>query len=182
MKNKVLIICASLLLFLFLVFGTYAWYLYFLRASGDFSINKNSNLISGSVVLKDNGNSVYDSDATSLEDEEVHSVKPYVFQVVNDGKDSSYTLYIEDLPVNAIKDGCTTATLLNRGQLKYQLKLNSKVIKEDYLSNIQDNILDKRNISEKTTNHYELRIYIHDDATDWTGKHYHYKVVLNHSK
>ena len=47
---------------------------------------------------------------------------------------------------------------------------------------INDNILDTRSISKDATNNYELRIYIHEDATDWTGKHYHYKVVLNNGK
>ena len=49
------------------------------------------------------------------------------------------------------------------------------------MSNIDDNILDTRNISGLKTNNYELRIYIHDEALNWMGKHYHYKVVLNNS-
>ena len=42
----------------------------------------------------------------------------------------------------------------------------------------KDNILDTRNVNGKDTNAYELRIYIHDEAEDWYGKHYHYRVVL----
>lgn len=180
MKNKVLLVCAGLLLLLFLAFGSYVWYLYFLRGSGNFEINNNSNLKYGDIVLKDDGNSVYETDADSIEDEQASSVIPYIFRVENtDDSSGNYYLYIEDMPVNSINDGCTTETLLTREQLKYQLKLNGKVIKEDYLSNIDDNILDKRTITAKGINYYELRIYIHDEALEWTGKHYHYKVVIN---
>lgn len=179
MKNKILLVCAALLLLLFLMFGTYAWYLFFLRAGGNFEVNANNNLKSGNIYLKDGGNSVYDADAEDVVEDEVSSVVPYKFKVVNEGKTDDYYLYIEDLPVNAINDGCTSSTLLSRNQLKYQLKLNGTVIKEDYLSNIRDNIIDYRTISGLETNNYELRVYIHEDATNWTGKHYHYKIVLN---
>ena len=92
---------------------------------------------------------------------------------------SNYILYIEDLPANVLNDGCSEDTLLTRNQLKYQLILNDKVIKEDYMTSIKDNILDTREINGKTTNNYSLKIYIHDEATDWVGKHYHYKVSIS---
>ena len=179
MKNKTLLVCAALLLLLFLTFGTYAWYLFFLRAGGNFEVNDNNNLKSGNIYFKDDGNSVYDADAEDIVDDEVSSVVPYRFRVVNEGKTDNYYLYIEDLPVNSVNDGCTNQTLLTRDKLKYQLKLNGAVVKEDYLSNVVDNIIDERTISGGETNNYELRVYIHEDATNWTGKHYHYKIVLN---
>ena len=49
------------------------------------------------------------------------------------------------------------------------------------MSNINDNILDTRKIEGSKTNNYELRMYIHEEALNWMGKHYHYKVVLNNS-
>ena len=179
MKNKVLIVCAGLLLLIFLVFGTYCWYLYFLRISGGLSSSNNSkNLQLGSIVFKDYGNSVYDSDAEIIEDNNIEKVPSYKFDVINEGDKSIYKLYIEDLPANMIDDGCTEDTILKRDQLKYQLKFNNEIIKEDYLANIKDNILDEREIEKNITNSYELKIYIHDEATNWTAKHYHYKVVL----
>lgn len=182
MKNKFLLITGGLILILCLFFGTYAWYLYFLSYGNSIAYDEtvNGNLKSGTVVLRDDGVGVYDSDADSLEDSEIDDVIPYKFRVINEGdKKDTYTLYIEDLPLNSINDGCTYETLLNREQLKYQLKLNNKVLKEDYLSNINDNILDARTIDPNVINNYELKIYIHDEALEWTGKHYHYKVVLN---
>ena len=181
MKNKVLIICAGVLLLIFLLFGTYAWYLYFLRASGTSTINYNSkNLETSGIIFQDNGNNVYDADAKSLEDNNIDHVPSYYFQVTNTNDSiGMYNLYIEDLPVNLIDDGCTEDTLLLRSDLKYQLMLNGNIIKEGLMDNIQDNILDSREINGNTTNNYSLKIYIHDEALNWFGKHYHYKVSLN---
>ena len=179
MKNKVLLICGSLLLLLFIVLGTYTWYLFFLRTTGEYSIVTGEGTRSGDIALIDNGNNAYETDASDVSDEDVNNVLPYKFKIINQGNDlQEYTLYLEDLPVNSINDGCTNQTLLKREQLKYQLIVNSKVIKEDYLSNIKDNILDTRSVNGKDANAYELRIYIHDEAEDWYGKHYHYRVVL----
>ena len=181
MKNKFIVVVGGIILLLFIIFGTYAWYTYFLKASGNFNINKiNRTTNSSGIVFQDDGNSVYDSDATRLEDTEIGEVPSYNFTVTNvKDENGSYILYIEDLPVNAINDGCTESTLLDRSQLKYQLKLNGKIIKEDKMSKIKDNILDSRKINADTTNNYSLKIFIHDEAENWVGKHYHYKVTIN---
>lgn len=181
MKNKLLIVCAGFLLLLFLVFGTYAWYLYFLRASGNYNItNTNGRISNAGIVFQDDGNNVYDSNAESLEDTEISKVPSYEFKVTNfNNRTSTYNLYIEDLPISLVNDGCTEKTLLNRSQLKYQLSLNGKVIKEDNMENIKDNLLDTRSIDSNVTNNYSLKVYIHEDAEEWIGKHYHYKVTLS---
>ncbi len=181
MKNKTLIVCAALLLLIFIAFGTYAWYIYFLRLGGTSSSSQNNNVVykNGDIIFKDDGNSVYDADAKSIEDANISEVPAYNFQVINNrDTKGTYELYIEDLPVNEVEDGCTEESLLKRSDLKYQLTLNGKVLKEDFLSNINDNILDKREIEVNTTNSYSLKVYIHDGAVDWFSKHYHYKVVL----
>lgn len=181
MKNKTLLFCGSVILFILLIFGSYSWYLYFLRASGSFNINYNSRYLKSSgIIFQDNGNNVYETDAKSLDDESIKDVPSYNFQVTNTiNSTGKYTLYIEDLPANLIDDGCTEQTLLSRKQLKYQLSMNNKVIKEDFMESIKDNILDSREIDGNVTNNYSLKIYIHDEALDWFGKHYHYKVTLN---
>ncbi len=179
MKNKVLLLCAGLLLLIFLVFGTYSWYIFFHNASGSYGSSTTNPKKDGEIVLNDSGNKVYDADAKNLKEEDVDSVVPYIFSIKNSGEKDDYTLYIEDVPVNTINDGCTSSTLLSRSQLRYQLKMNGKVVKDDYLSNVEDNILDTRTIDKDTTNEYELRIYIHENAKDWENKHYHYKVVIN---
>lgn len=179
MKNKVLLIIGSLVLVIFLIIGTYSWYLYFLQIGRGYYITSAEGTRIGDIILIDNGKNVYDADAKNLDDKDVLNVQPYSFKISNLGNTKrTYTLYIEDLPLNSINDGCSSKTLLNRSQLKYQLKVNGKVEKEDYLSNIKDNILDTRSVNGKDANSYELRIYIHDTNEDWYNKHYHYRVVL----
>ena len=130
--------------------------------------------------MKDNGNSVYDAKAESIEDNNVSHVPAYNFQIINTTNQKKiYKVFIEDLPVNMVDDGCTEDTLLDRSQLKYQLSLNGNVIKEDKLNTINDNILDSEEIEPNTSNDYSLKIYIHDEATNWFGKHYHYKISIN---
>ena len=181
MKNKTLLICAATLLLIFLTYGTYAWYMYFINISGNITSFKN-NTISyriGDIEFKEDGKAVYDADAESIEDVDISKVPSYDFSVINNGNSTKeYTLYLEDVPVNLVDDGCTEENLLSRQDLKYQLTLNGKVIKEDYLSSIQDNILDTKKIESKKTNSYSLKVYIHDKAINWFSKHYHYKVVL----
>ena len=181
MKNKLLLICAFLILLVFLSFGTYSWYSFFVNISSDFLINNNSKYLETSgIVFQDDGHNVYDANAESIEDSKINNVPGYSFRVVNTNpKSGKYNLYIEDLPVNAINDGCTEETLLTRKDLKYQLSLNGEIIKEGYMSSINDNILDAREIEGNKTNQYDLKIYIHDEALNWFGKHYHYKVSIN---
>ena len=183
MKNKILIIVAGLLLLVFLTFGTYAWYLFFLRASDNYGGAANADNRAGGIVMDDAGNRVYDTDVDNYEGDNISDIPPYTFTIRNtDASGGSYTLYLEDVPVNSINDGCTEATLLDRTQLNYQLILNDKVIKQDSLDNIKDNVLDRRSIDGKKTNTYKLRIYIKEDADNWRDKHYHYKVTMNKEK
>ena len=181
MKNKTLIVCAGILLFIFIVFGTYAWYLYFTKTSNQFPVNNNSKYLeSAGIILQDNGNNVYDTKAESLEDDNISHVPAYDFEIINTkNKKGKFKVYIEDLPVNMINDGCTEETILNRSQLKYQLSLDGNVIKEGLMDTINDNILFEGEIEANTSYHYSLKIYIHDNATDWFGKHYHYKISIN---
>ena len=181
MKNKALLIVSGIVLIILLILGTYSWYLYFLRYSSGNSTSNNTNtsVKVGDIEFKEDGKGVYDEDAKSIEDVEVSNVPSYNFRVINNGiTEKSYTLLIEDIPVNLVDDGCTEDNLLSRKDLKYQLTLNNEVIKEDFLSNIKDNILDTKKLESNKVNTYSLKVYIHEDAKDWIGKHYHYKVVL----
>ena len=182
MKNKLVLLIDGVILVLLLIFGTYVWYLYFLRYSINNSKNSNNTNTSvkvGDLEFKEDSKGVYDANAKSIEDIEVKDVPAYSFRVINNGEsDKDYTLLIEDITANLVDDGCSEDNLLARNDLKYQLILNDEIIKEDYLSNIKDNILDTRKLESKKTNTYSLKVYIHETAKDWFGKHYHYKVVL----
>ena len=87
MKNKVLLVCAGFLLLIFLMFGTYMWYIFFIQYSGTNSETNNStNIQSGNIVFKDDGNGVYELNAKSLEDSQIDNVPSYNFQIENTKK------------------------------------------------------------------------------------------------
>ena len=99
MKNKVLLICGSLLLLLFIVLGTYTWYLFFLRTTGEYSIVTGEGTRSGDIVLIDNGNSIYETDASDVSDEdeteniEIETKGNYVMEVVKDLDHAGMRIY-----------------------------------------------------------------------------------------
>lgn len=184
MKNKIILLLGGVILVILLVIGSYSWYLYFLKYNiGNNSAtnsNNNSGVKVGELEMKEDGKAVYDVDAKSIENIEVSKVPSYNFKIINNGNSNkSYSILIEDIPANLVDDGCTEDNLLTRNDLKYQLSLNGKIIKEDFLSNINDNILDTGTIESKKTNYYSLKVYIHEKVRDWIGKHYHYKIVLS---
>lgn len=175
MKKKIFIGLGGLLLLIFLVVATYAWYLFFLKVGLDYNSTYDvSHLKPGDIYFRDDGKGVVNLDAKSLDDASIDEVPAYYFKVINTKTASTdYTLYIEDIPES------DESKLLPRGELKYQLLLNGKVIKEDYMDKIVDNILDTRTIDSNTVNEYSLKVYIRADAIDWVGKHYYYKITMN---
>ena len=70
--------------------------------------------------------------------------------------------------------------MLSRGQLRYELTLNGKVIAKDDMIKIKNNVLDVRSIPVSKTNTYGLRIWIAKSAikTKWMNKYYHYKINI----
>ena len=157
MKKRILLTIAALLLISFLGIGTYMWYNFFLGITSNYG-NSSNGSSSGSIKLEDAETSVTDSNASKVDDSEVSNVTPYTFKVKNSkNTEGKYTIFIEDAPLNSINDGC-------------------------FLSSIKDNILDTETIKENTTNNYELRIYIHENANDWVGKHYHYQINIKEEK
>ena len=89
-------------------------------------------------------------------------------------------MLLEEVPFNELDDGCTSDTLLERDQLRYQLVLNGIEIARGPLSELKSNQLDYRLIDVDVKNEYELRVWVPEEAqeTDWMLKHYHYKVAV----
>ncbi len=133
------------------------------------------------VSIKDNGEGITLVEANPLSDEDGSAINPYLFTVTNKSEtEGKYRLLIEDLPLGEIKDGCTTSTLLDRSQLRYQLTRDAKVVASGNLSDLQMNILSEGVIPGNKTYEFALRIWVKMDAydTSWANKHYHYKVTL----
>lgn len=178
MKNKILLFSGFLVLLLFLSLSSYYWYTFFININSSFN-NNSSNTNNEQVIFEDNSKKIVQDNASITNDSDVSSITPYKFEVKNTASnENKYIVYIEDVLPGSVNDGCTEETFLSRDMLKYQLIMNDEIIKEEVLSNVQDNILDSRSIASNTTNNYELRIYIHSESEDFHNKHYHYKIVL----
>ena len=173
MKKMILLILAGIALFAFIFSTSMLWYNFFYDNDGE-----NSTVSSLEVRLDEANNIINEDGLIPLDDETAKSLEPYSFEVENtNSTPSTYNVILED---TIISDDASYSSkeLLSRSQLRYQLSLNGKVIKTGRLSDIKNNILDTRNISENRTNNYELRIYVSEDAvnTDWQNKYYHFNI------
>lgn len=132
------------------------------------------------VSLKDDGKGIDLDELIPIEDEDVENIDAYSFQVRNTGKeDAKYQVLIEEVELSNRK-GYSKTELLSRKQLRYELKLNGKIIASDDMSEIKNNIIDERSVAIGKTNRYELKVWIPVSArkTDWADKYYRYKVNI----
>lgn len=175
MKNKLIGFCLIVIVTCFCILSFFFWYRYFLDLGSDGKLS-GLNGTSESIILTDE-NKVY---ATYEEgfDEPVN-IESYKFKIQNIGiKTSRYNLLFVEVSPSQVKDGCTNKTLLRKDELSYQLILSDKVISQGRLTELQNNILDSRNISADSSNNYELKVWLNSNSSDNEGKHYHYKVDI----
>lgn len=172
MKKIILLLLAGVALFAFIFTTSILWYRFFYNDST--VIN---DVGSVNVQLGDN-NVIDESGLIPLDDETAKNITPYEFKVENNSNgDALYTVLLED---GMISDDAnyTNKELLSRNQLRYQLSLNGNVIKVGNLSEIENNVLDTRNIASSQVNNYQLRIYVGESFqnTDWQNKYYHFNI------
>ena len=98
--------------------------------------------------------------------------------MINGIVDKRYSLELIEISPTQVNDGCTNKTLLRKDELNYQLLYDGKSISKGRLSQIQNGILDERNIDSNKINDYELKIWLNSSSEDNEGKHFHYKVDL----
>ena len=172
MKKIVLLLLAGVALFAFIFTTSILWYRFFYNDS-----DASNSVSSVNVQLGDN-NVIDESGLIPLDDETAKTITPYEFRVENNStNDTTYNVLLED---TVISDDAnyTNKELLSRNQLRYQLSLNGNVIKVGNLSEIENNVLDTRNIASSQVNNYQLRIYVGESFqnTDWQNKYYHFNI------
>ena len=172
MKKIILLLLAGVALFAFIFTTSILWYRFFYNDS-----DASNSVSSVNVQLGDN-NVIDESGLIPLDDETAKTITPYEFRVENNStNDTTYNVLLED---TVISDDAnyTNKELLSRNQLRYQLSLNGNVIKVGNLSEIENNVLDTRNIASSQVNNYQLRIYVGESFqnTDWQNKYYHFNI------
>lgn len=175
MKSRSVLVVGFISIIIFIIIGAYFWWLYFLDYNSDGRFN-NESFGYGNIALVD----IEGVNATNQESQENGIDSPaYLFRVDNNKTSTTkYVLYLEETPYNLVNDGCTMATTLQREELSFSLKLNGIIIKYGNMTEINDNILDEQVINIDNSNNYELKVWINEEAEEYEGKHYHYKVVL----
>lgn len=167
MKRSSKIIIGLIILILFFV-NMFLLSCYFFRTD--------NGVINNLEISLGNEDKLENKNLTPITDEEASKLEPYIFKVTNNGKSNSYyKIIFQDNNDNYKKD-----QLLDRKQLRYQLKLNGKILITDSLENIKNNILDLRSISGGKSNIYEFRIWL-DKSTmesDWMDKYFDYNISV----
>lgn len=175
MKKLILLILSGIALFAFVFATSILWYNFFYS-----DVSNDSNISSLEVRLDDENNTINEEGLIPLDQDTAKNLEPYNFEVENTNSISTtYNVIIEDSIISD-DDSYSSKDLLSRNQLEYQLSLNGRVIKIGMLSDINNNILDTRNISGNSTNNYQLRVYVSETAqnTDWQNKYYHFDIKV----
>lgn len=177
MSNKLFFRIGYIFLIIFILLGTYFWFVFFDNYTKDKT--KNYDFQNYVKLISDNNITMINTEAMDNPDETIQS---YLFHVSNDSEFSvKYSLLIQDIMPNSVNDGCSMDTLLRREDLNYELKENGKVIKNGLLSSIRNNQLYDSLVEGNETKNYELRVWIKANALDWKDKHYHYMINLRES-
>lgn len=133
------------------------------------------------VSMDDGGNGVVVNEMLPVLDENVSTVPVYQFTVKNPTSEKvTYQLYLKDLDVSEIQDGCHQEDLLKRDQLRYQFMLNDKQLALEDVVQLENSSLGHFTVEPNETQKFSLRIFVPESkkATDWAKKHYHYKIVI----
>lgn len=173
MKNKVVFSIGMICLVVFIGIASYLWYIYF----GEYEkklIAENKGLEFIRNVEFINSGSIDYVNATTEDEQDIIPV--YHFRVKNNSnKDFEYELYLEDSNGNGNNQ---ESLKFNRGELKYELKLDNRVIKSGLLSTLNNNLLDSNIVNGMKINDYSLRIWLNEENEDYENKHFHYVVII----
>lgn len=174
MKKIILLLLAGVALFSFIFATSVLWYRFFYNDP-----YAGSNVNSINVQLGDN-DTIDENGLIPLDDETAKSLTPYKFKVENNSdKDAMYEVLLEDSIISD-DSNYSNKELLSRDQLRYQLSLNGEIIKVGNLNELENNVLDTRNIASGQDCDYELRIYVAESVqnSDWQNKYYHFDVSI----
>lgn len=181
-KNKFSISYPTILMILLIIGLVIIFGLFYFFQNRQFSKEESSPSITVlEISLSDTGNDMLVDEMIPLTDLEAEELPAYQFSVKNNGKKTgTYRIYLEEVPVGVVNDGCTSDTLLSRSQLRYSLISDDGEEKIQDMSDIKMNVLDVKEIEPGEEDLYELRVWIRQDQsnTEWQNKHYHYQIRI----
>lgn len=170
MKKRLILIFGGIILVIGVIFLSYISFQYFR--------NKDAIVSTLEIVVDDDGNKVNLDNQVPTNGNKTENIPPYHFSIKNSGdSDIEYELLIEDF----VNDKNESNKVLSRKNLKYQLSLNNRVIKTDNLSSVENNVIDIRTVNSKSSNEYELKVWLvgNLNSSDWMDKYYSYNIAVN---
>ena len=170
MKNKTVFKIAFISLILFIAVATYFWFLFFKNYEGE-----NTSQEVRLELISNGGINYINAVPNDLE----ANIPTYYFRVKNSiSEDIKYDVTIVDVSPNSVNDGCSSDMLFTRDELKYELKLDGKVVKSGLLSSLSNNLLDTNTVLHNSVNDYSLRIWLDENVKEDLLKHYHYMINI----
>lgn len=168
MKKKGLLLLLGVLLYLFIMLTMIIWFKLFYQDS-----MKNNK----KIVINDFHNAVYEQDMIPISDEEGKNISAYEFMVENiSSKTQRYSLYLNEVSISLDKD-YDKSNIISKQILKYQLIKNNQELSVGFLSDLNNDLLDKDILKGLTKNKYTVRIWIDIEAKpdDWNNKSFNYQ-------
>ena len=168
MKTRRLFGVGFICLIIVMGVATYLWYLYFHNYEGEV-LSKNVRL-----ELINNGKTNY-INAMPNDDESVIPI--YYFRIKNNvNKSAKYNVLLNDVSASDAGDGCSDANNFKRNELRYELKLDNKVVKTGLLSDVVNNIIFTSQIEGNMVDDYSFRVWLDNGVESALDRHYHYIV------
>lgn len=137
------------------------------------------NLVVEAEIDESSSLDITQSNSFPVSDETGKSYDPYTFKLRNLNKKSvNYVIKLID-DVDTINTDNCSGIQMPKSSLKFELVKNNVVVMTSFLTDSGDNIIDSGVIDGKTTNEYELRIWISQTAgNEISGKHFHGKIEV----
>lgn len=168
MKTRKLFGVGFICLIVVMGVATYLWYLYFHTYEGEV-LTKNIRL-----ELINNGKTNY-INAIPNDDESVIPI--YYFRIKNNvNVPVKYNVIFNDVSATSVGDGCSDATNFKRNELRYELKLDNKIVKTGLLSEVVNDILYTSQMDGRMQDDYSLRVWLDGNTQNSLDRHYHYVV------
>ena len=174
MKTRTVFRIAFISILVFVIIGTYFWYLYFRNNEGSFLSNDKG------LELVNSGGIDY---INAIPEDDDSRIPIYYFRVKNYQKDAAkYSIVLEDVSPAEANDGCSEGSLFKRSELKYILKFDNKIISKGLVSELVNNVLDTNTVNGESVNDYSIKIYLDENTKEYLNKHYHFRVNLVEQK
>lgn len=174
MKNKTVFKIAFISLLIFIVIGTYFWFIYF----RDYSTEKTLQKVRFELV--NNGGINY---INAVPNDLEANIPIYNFQVKNNVNENiKYKVILKDVSPSEANDGCTDDILFKREELNYELKKEGITIKSGVLASLDNSVLTTDDAKAHSTNSYALKIWLNENSSDNLLRHYHYIVNVEEIK